>query len=371
MEEDNKKIKVPFFIPEFTEEMKNAAVNALQNEKFVMGESVYKFEEEFAKYTGTKLAVSVNSGNAALHLSLLALGINNKSSVITSTNSFIASTNCILMTGAKPILCDIKPEDGNIDISSTDEKADAIIPVHIYGNPCDFDSIRKVSEESKIPIIEDACQAFFSSNFNGYLGTQSDVGCFSLGVTKLVSTGQGGFVVTKNRDVYERLKCIRNHGVTDEFTESYDRFGFNFKFTDVLASFGLVQLSRVSKRIVHLNKIYAKYESAISKFKCVNLLPVNVLNGEIPLYAEVLCPERKELENFLHFHNIQARIVPPDLSLSSCLKDDGSFPNSIRFSDQGLYLPCGPEQLLENIDFVIDTLYDFKVAEMIMQSLDI
>ena len=124
---------------------------------------------------------------------------------------------------------------------------------------------------------------------------------FPLGVTKLVSTGQGGFVVTKNRDVYERLKFIRNHGFTNEFTESYDQFGFNFQFTDLLASFGLVQLSRVSKRIVHLNKIYAKYESAISKFKCVNLLPVNVLSGEILLYAEVLCPERKELENFLHF----------------------------------------------------------------------
>ena len=236
----------------------------------------------------------------------------------------------------------------------------ALMPVHLNGRSADMQGIQRLAEKFGIPIIEDACQAFFSSNSSGYLGTQSDVGCFSLGVTKLVSTGQGGFVVTKNRDVYERLKCIRNHGVTDEFTESYDQFGFNFKFTDLLASFGLVQLSRVSKRIVHLNKIYAKYESAISKFKCVNLLPVNVLNGEIPLYAEVLCPERKELENFLHFHNIQARIVPPDLSLSSCLKDDGSFPNSIRFSDQGLYLPCGPEQPLENIDFVIDTLYDFE-----------
>ena len=244
--------------------------------------------------------------------------------------------------------------------ADTHPQTKALMPVHLNGRSADMLGIQHLAGEFGIPIIEDACQAFFSSNSNGYLGTQSDVGCFSLGVTKLVSTGQGGFVVTKNRDVYERLKCIRNHGVTDEFTESYDQFGFNFKFTDLLASFGLVQLSRVSKRIVHLNKIYAKYESAISKFKCVNLLPVNVLSGEIPLYAEVLCPERKELENFLHFHNIQARIVPPDLSLSSCLKDDGSFPNSIRFSDQGLYLPCGPEQPLENIDFVIDTLYDFE-----------
>ena len=98
----------------------------------------------------------------------------------------------------------------------------------------------------------------------------------------------------------------------------------------------------------------------MSEFKRVDLLPVNVLNGEVLLYAEVLCPERQELKNFLQLRNIQFRIVPPNLSTSSYIKNDSSFPNSVRFSDQGLYLPCGPEQPLENIDFVIDTLYDFE-----------
>ena len=105
-------------------------------------------------------------------------------------------------------------------------------------------------------------------------------------MVKLVSAGQGGFAVTKNRDVYEKLMLILNHGVVDEFTE-------------LLASFGLVQLSFVSKRIACLNKIYAKYESMMSEFKCVNLFPVNVLSGEVLLYAEVLYLERRELKNFL------------------------------------------------------------------------
>ena len=150
---------IPFFVPEFTKDMENAAIYALKNEKSVMGESVAKFEEEFARYIGTKYAISVNSGNAALHLSLISLNIEKGSKVITSTNSFIASANCILMTGAKPILCDINYDDGNMDIKSTNEKPDAIIPVHIYGNPCDLDSIKEVSETHKAPIIEDACQA--------------------------------------------------------------------------------------------------------------------------------------------------------------------------------------------------------------------
>ena len=337
---------------------------SVQKECIGQGLVTEEFEEEISLALNVPFVVATTNGSAALYMALLSLGIGHGDEVIIPNRTWIASANAILLTGAKVVLVDVRSDLPLIDVAQIQSKittqTKALMPVHLNGRSADMQGIQRLAEKFGIPIIEDACQAFFSSNSSGYLGTQSDVGCFSLGVTKLVSTGQGGFVVTKNRDVYERLKCIRNHGVNDEFTESYDQFGFNFKFTDLLASFGLVQLSRVSKRIVHLNKIYAKYESAISKFKCVNLLPVNVLSGEIPLYAEVLCPERKELENFLHFHNIQARIVPPDLSLSSCLKDDGSFPNSIRFSDQGLYLPCGPEQPLENIDFVIDTLYDFE-----------
>ena len=337
---------------------------SVQKECIGQGLVTEEFEEGISLALNVPFVVATTNGSAALYMALLSLGIGHGDEVIIPNRTWIASANAILLTGAKVVLVDVRSDLPLIDVAQIQSKittqTKALMPVHLNGRSADMQGIQRLAEKFGIPIIEDACQAFFSSNSSGYLGTQSDVGCFSLGVTKLVSTGQGGFVVTKNRDVYERLKCIRNHGVTDEFTESYDQFGFNFKFTDLLASFGLVQLSRVSKRIVHLNKIYAKYESAISKFKCVNLLPVNVLNGEIPLYAEVLCPERKELENFLHFHNIQARIVPPDLSTSSCIKDDGSFPNSIRFSDQGLYLPCGPEQPLENIDFVIDTLYDFE-----------
>ena len=152
-------MKIPFFVQEFTDEMEEAAVDALRNESFVNGESVSKFEEEFARYIGTKYAVSVNSGNSALQLSLMALDISADSKVATPTNSFIASANCIRMTNAQPILTDIDARDGGIDVSSITEKVDAIIPVHIYGNPCDFDSVEIFAKEQKIPIIEDACQA--------------------------------------------------------------------------------------------------------------------------------------------------------------------------------------------------------------------
>ena len=142
-------MKIPFFVQEFTDEMEEAAVDALRNESFVGGESVSKFEEEFAQYTGTKYAVSVNSGNSALQISLMSLGIGEGSKVITPTNSFIASANCIRMTNAEPVLSDIDMNDGEIDISNCKDKVDAIIPVHIYGNPCDFDSVKSFANEKK------------------------------------------------------------------------------------------------------------------------------------------------------------------------------------------------------------------------------
>ena len=150
-------MKIPFFVQEFTDEMEEAAIHALRNESFVGGESVSKFEEEFAKYTGTKYAASVSSGNGALQISLMALGIGESHKVITPTNSFIASANCIRMTNAEPILTDIDMKDGGIDLSNNKENVNAIIPVHIYGNPCNFNSVKSFSEEQNIPIIEDAC----------------------------------------------------------------------------------------------------------------------------------------------------------------------------------------------------------------------
>ena len=171
-------MKIPFFVQEFTDEMEEAAIHALRNESFVGGESVSKFEEEFARYTGTKYAASVSSGNGALQISLMALWIGELHKVITPTNSFIASANCIRMTNAKPILTDIDMNDGNIDLSNSKDKVNAIIPVHIYGNPCNFDSIKSFADEQNITIIEDACQAHGAEYKGKKVGSLGDVGCF-------------------------------------------------------------------------------------------------------------------------------------------------------------------------------------------------
>lgn len=253
-------IMIPFFDIKFTKEMEEAAVQALRNENFVMGESVYKFEEEFATYIGTKHAISVNSGNSALQLSLIALGISHQSEVMTSTNSFIASANCILMTGAKPILCDIDPLDGNIDLTSYPKVPNAIIPVHIYGNPCNYDLVRSISEEHKIPVIEDACQAhgaFFSDRKVGSLG---DVGCFSFHSTKNMTVcGEGGMVTTNNEEIAKIIRSLRDNGRISK--NEHDKLGYTMRLNTVNAAIGRVQLTHLdenNRRRRAIAQIYKK-----------------------------------------------------------------------------------------------------------------
>ena len=201
-------MKIPFFIQEFTDEMEEAAIQALRNESFVGGESVTKFEEEFARYTGTKYAASVNSGNSALQISLMALGIGDGSKVITPTNSFIASANCIRMTNAEPILTDVDLKDGGIDLSKCKDKVNAIIPVHIYGNPCNFDSVKLFSEEQNIPIIEDACQAHGAEYKGKKVGSLGDVGCFSFYPTKNMTVGGDGGMATTDEKTTRRREIV-------------------------------------------------------------------------------------------------------------------------------------------------------------------
>ena len=237
---------IPFFDTKLTDEMKDAAIEALQNEKYVMGESVHKFEEEFARYIGTKYAISVNSGNSALQLSLISLKISAKSKVITSTNSFIASATCISSISAQPILCDVKPEDGNIDILSCNEKVDAIIPVHIYGNPCDFESIREYSEQYDIPIIEDACQAHGALYEEKKVGSLGNIGCFSFYSTKNMTVGgDGGMVTTNNEEIAKTISSLRDNG--RKTREVHDKLGYTMRLNTVSASIGRIQLKHLDE----------------------------------------------------------------------------------------------------------------------------
>ena len=340
-------MKIPFFVQEFTSEMEEAAIHALRNESFVGGESVSKFEEEFAEYTGVKHAVSVSSGNSALQISLMALGIADNSKVVTPTNSFIASANCIRITNAHPILADIDLKDGGIDVSGITQSVDAIIPVHIYGNPCNFDSVKAFAEEQKIPIVEDACQAHGAVYKNRKVGSLSDVGCFSFYPTKNMTVGgDGGMTTTNNEEIAQKISSIRDNGRKTK--NEFDKLGFTMRLNTVNAAIGRIQLKHLDEKNSRRREIVSIYKKNLVE-DCI--LPENE-NGK-SVYHQIVIrhSKRNEIRKGLADNDIGSAIYyETPIHLQPIYQEYGyKLPNSEKFSKEVMSLPSYPQLTDEQI----------------------
>lgn len=224
------------------------AVNAvLTSGMLAQGPKVAELEEAFAKYCGTDYAVAVNSGTAAIHAALYAAGIREGDEVITVPFSFIATINPILMLGARPVLVDIDPATFNIDISKIEEvitaKTKAIMPVHLYGQPCDSSELEVLAKKHGLKIIEDACQAIGSEYGGKKAGNLGDLGCFSLYATKNIMCGEGGVVTTNDEEYAKLIKQFRQHGMSSQY--EYVDIGYNYRMTDLHAAIAVEQLKKV------------------------------------------------------------------------------------------------------------------------------
>ena len=347
-------MKIPFFVQEFTDEMEDAAIHALRNESFVGGESVTKFEEEFAKYIGTKYAVSVSSGNSALQISLMALEIGDKSKVITPTNSFIASANCIRMTNAEPILTDIDMKDGGIDLSNNKDNVNAIIPVHIYGNPCNFDSVKLFAKDQNIPIIEDACQAHGAEFKGKKVGSLGDIGCFSFYPTKNMTVGgDGGMTTTDNEEIALKIKSIRDNGRKTK--NEFDKLGFTMRLNTVNAAIGRVQLRHLNEKTSRRREIASIYRKNLVQ-DCI--LPENKDGKSVYHQIVIKHENRNEIRQELTDNDIGSAIYyETPIHMQPIYQEFGyELPNSEKFSKEIMSLPSYPqltdEQALEICEHV-------------------
>ena len=351
---------------EFGEAEIEGIASAIRQGNVSQGEITQHFEKKLGEYLGVPHVIATSSGTTALMLALMAIGISPGDEVIVPNRTWISTAHAPLCLGAKVILADVESKRPLISCEYLDglisKKTKAIILVHLNGRAANVSETQRIVEGKGIAVIEDAAQAIGSRNGIGLLGTQSDVGCFSLSVAKTFGTGQGGFSITKDDEIAYRLRAMRTHGVENvKDPQKWLMPGLNFRFTDIAASIGLVQLGKLENRLERARRIYRWYANELSGCNGLNDIPIYMDQGEVPLYNEFLCDRRADLIQYLLDHNIDARPAYPDLHSASYLQQQHrQFPNSEKFGKQGLFLPSGPSQTDENISRVIETVKRFR-----------
>ncbi|GIV86225.1 MAG: aminotransferase DegT [Chloroflexus sp.] len=239
---------IPVARPLIGREEEEAVLAVLRSGIIAQGPEVEQFEAEFAAVCGTRYAVAVTNGTAALYLALLAHNIGPGDEVITTPFSFVATANSILMTGATPVFVDIDPQTYNLNPdlipAAITPRTRAIMPVHLYGQPADMVPIMELARRYHLAVIEDAAQAI-GATYRGQPVGSFGVGCFSLYATKNITSGEGGMITTNDPAIAERLRLLRNHGSRVRYY--HEMLGYNFRMTDVLAAIGRAQLAKCDR----------------------------------------------------------------------------------------------------------------------------
>jgi perosamine synthetase len=348
--------------PVVDDEMLQAALYSLQNEKLVMGESVFKFEEEFARYCGSRFAVSTGSGTAALQIAIQSMQIQDSDEVLTTPFSFFATSNAVIHAGAQPRFADVEDNGFNLDPQKAEAKITAktraIMPVHLYGQPARMDEFRDIAEDKGISLIEDACQAHGAEYDGRRTGSLGDVACFSFYTSKNMTVcGDGGMIVTNDHDVADAARSFRDCGRASKYTMS--RIGFTSRLNTVNAAIGRVQLRRLDRWNSTRRKIASQYRETLQDVPGV-ILPPAEAPREVPVYhlfvVRTNC--RDQVAMHLERNGVEAAIhYPVPIHLQTPYRQkygysEGMFPVSEKLAGQVLSLPLHPGTTEEEVHTV-------------------
>ncbi|MBT5263005.1 MAG: UDP-4-amino-4,6-dideoxy-N-acetyl-beta-L-altrosamine transaminase [Candidatus Magasanikbacteria bacterium] len=356
----------------------DSVVEVLRSDYLTQGKKVSEFEENLARYCGSKYAVAVSNGTAALHTAFNVIGLKEGDEFITSPLTFVATSNAGFWQGAKPVFVDIDLDTGNIDVDKIEEnitsKTKAIVPVDYTGRPVDLDRIREIANKHNLSVIEDACQALGAAYKGSKIGSISDLTVFSFHPVKNITTGEGGAILTNSVEYYKKMKRFITHGITKEGLDEklgpwyFDMvdLGVNYRLTDMSCALGVSQLKRLDSFVEKRFEIAKRYNKAFKDFG--NIITPKLDTDDIQsawhLYVIRLKKgvSEKRLEIFkklresgvgVHVHHIPVHMhnYYKNLGYSSVgLENAEDFYNSI------ISLPLYPDLSLEDQDFVIDSI---------------
>ena len=374
------KIMIPIAKPYITEEEAQAAYDTILSGWITQGPKVAEFEEKFAAYTGAKHAVAVSNCTTALHLSMIVAGITIGNEVICPSMSYIATANCIKYVGATPVFAEVG-EDYNIDIEDVKKKitskTKAILIVHQIGMPADIDAFSDLCKEKNLILIEDAACAIGSSYNGKKIGSHSDLVCFSFHPRKVISTGDGGMITTTNQAFADRMKLLRQHGmsVSDSVRhqsssiifEDHLEVGYNYRMTDIQAAVGLKQLEKLDWIVEERRKIAKKYIEGLKGIDCIRL-PFEEEGKysnfqSFSIYLKRNCPiDRNDLMQLLLDRGISSRRGIMTTHRETAYKcNDYTLPISEDLADRSIIIPLYVPMSDEDIEFVIKNFRELLV----------
>lgn len=377
---------IPYGRQHITPEDIAQVAKALEHDYLTQGPHIQEFEEAFAQYIGSKYAVAVANGTAALHLCALALDVNEQSNVITSSITFVASANCVRYCGGNVTFADIDPDTIILDINRVRDILAAspkgtyqgIIPVDFAGYPAPMDEFRALADEYGLWIIEDSCHApgAWFTDRNGNIqrcgnGQYADLAIFSLHPVKHIAAGEGGVITTNNQQLYERLLKLRTHGITrnpSELTENHGAWyyqmhelGYNYRLTDFQAVLGMSQLTRVEQGMQRRHEIAKRYDEAFAGTNIKTYVPTNNVSHAYHLYI-VGVENRKAVYDELRAANILTQIhyipVHTQPYYKNLATQNVHLPYAEKYYEHCLSLPMYPSLTDEEQAFVIEKILE-------------
>lgn len=359
-------MEVPVNAPVVTDAAKRYVADALETGWISSaGEYLDRFEESFAAYVGVEHGVAVSNGTTALHLALAALDIGPGDEVIVPDFTIISCMNAVLYTGATPVFVDVDPETYTLDpvllSACITERTKAVMPVHIYGHSCDMQPILEVAQERSLHVIEDAAEVHGATYRGQQCGSMGTVAAFSFYANKIVTTGEGGMVVTDDDLIADRLRLLRNLAHSPQRRFWHEEVGFNYRLTNLQAALGLGQLEHIGEFIASKRAMAARYTGQLSGIRGI-VLPVtkdyaeNVywmyavrVEDSLGISRDELCARLKEkgVDTREFFIPLSSQPIGQPYARHPC-------PVSARVAASGFYLPSGLALTEEQIDYVCD-----------------
>lgn len=353
--------------PMIGEAEKKAVLTVLESGRLVAGPVTARLEEEFAaRVSGTRHAVAVANGTAALHLALLAHGIGPGDEVVTTALSFQATANMVLAGGARPVFVDIG-EDGNIDASLVERaitpRTKALLPVHLYGRLCDIEALAEIAGRHGVALIEDAAQAH-GAKLGGRPAGSFGTGCFSFYATKNMMSGEGGMITTNDAAIAEKLRRLRAHGESERYKSI--ELGFNYRLTDIGAALALAQLDRLQEAN-EARRRNARFLSSHLKGVVTPSFPEEDESHVWHQYTVRVPNGRDALQAYLRQHDIEAAIyyptpIPAQPLYTDLGYDDSTCPVATRVSREVLSLPVHPGLSETDLETIVRHVNDWAAT---------